>query len=143
MPEPEPGAAKNNAMRQFEHEKLDVYQAAIEFVTLANEIIQQLPRGRAYLAEQLQRAATSIALNVAEGAGEFSDKDKSRFYRIARRSATECAAILDVWQRVAEVDPAKYQTGRDLLLRIVAMLTRMVVNRTQSGSGSGSITGKG
>jgi four helix bundle protein len=132
-----------NATRQFDHEKLDVYQAAIEFVTFANEIIQQLPRGRAYLAEQLQRAATSIVLNIAEGAGEFSKKDKSRFYRIARRSATECAAILDVCQRVAEVDPAKYQTGRDLLLRIVAMLTRMVVYRRQSGSGSLTGTGRG
>ena len=39
MPEPEPGTPKNNAMRQFDHEKLHVYQAAIEFVTLANEII--------------------------------------------------------------------------------------------------------
>jgi len=130
-------------MRQFDHEKLDVYQATMEFVTLANEMVQKLPRGRAYLAEQLQRAATSIVLNIAEGAGEFSDKDKSRFYRIARRSAAECAAILEVCQRVTEVDPARYQTGRNLLLRIVAMLTRMVTNRSRSGSGSGSVTGKG
>ncbi len=125
-------------LRQFDHENLDVYQAAIEFVTLANEIVQQLPRGRAYLADQMQRAATSIALNVAEGAGEFSDRDKSRFYRIARRSGTECAAILDVCKRVAEVDPVMYQKGSDLQLRMVAMLTRMVVGRNQSGSGARS-----
>ena len=76
-------------MNSFDHDKLDVYRASIEFVALADDIVEHLPRGRAYLAEQLQRAATSISLNVAEGAGEFATKEKSRFYRIAKRSATE------------------------------------------------------
>jgi four helix bundle protein len=59
-------------MTDFDHEKLDVYVAAIDFVALADEIVEHLPRGRAHLADQLQRAATSIPLNIAEGAGEFS-----------------------------------------------------------------------
>ena len=80
-------------MKRFDHEKLDVYQAAIEFVVLANDVVENLPRGRGYLADQLQRASTSIPLNVAEGAGEFSINEKARFYRIAKRSATESAAI--------------------------------------------------
>lgn len=109
----------------FDHERLDVYQAAIEFVSLADDVVEGLPRGRAYLADQLQRAATSIALNVAEGAGEFSPADKARFYRMAKRSATECAATLDVCQRLRLVDPARFTTGRELLLRIVAMLVRL------------------
>ena len=50
-------------MNTFVHENLDVYKAAIEFVALANEVVEHLPRGRGYLADQLQRAATSIALN--------------------------------------------------------------------------------
>ena len=83
-------------MTDFDHEKLDVYRAAIEFVALSNSIVESLPRGRSYLADQLQRAATSIPLNIAEGAGEFSSKEKARFYRMASRSTTECAAILDV-----------------------------------------------
>jgi hypothetical protein len=52
-------------MTDFDHEKLDVYVAAIDFVALADEIVEHLPRGRAYLADQLQRAATSIPLNIA------------------------------------------------------------------------------
>ena len=88
-------------MTKFDHEKLDVYEVAIDFVVLANDIAERLPRGRAYVADQLQRAATSIALNVAEGTGEFSSKEKARFYRMAKRSATECAAILDVCSRLA------------------------------------------
>ncbi|HET7322453.1 MAG TPA: four helix bundle protein, partial [Longimicrobiaceae bacterium] len=69
-----------------------VYQKAIEFVIVAEQITRTLSRGRRYLTDQLQRASTSIPLNIAEGAGEFSRADKARFYRIARRSATECAA---------------------------------------------------
>ena len=72
----------------FDHEKLDVYGVAIAFVALAKTIAEDLPRGRAYLADQLQRAATSIVLNIAEGAGERSPADKARFYRFACRTST-------------------------------------------------------
>ena len=83
-------------MNQFDHERLEVYQTAIRFVAFADDVVEQLPRGRGYLADQLRRAATSIPLNIAEGAGEFAPKEKARFYRMARRSATESAATLDV-----------------------------------------------
>jgi four helix bundle protein len=66
-------------MEQFDHDKLDVYQAAIEFIALGDELAQRLPRGRSYLADQLRRAGTSIPLNIAEGAGEFSANEKVRF----------------------------------------------------------------
>jgi four helix bundle protein len=113
-------------MPAFDHEKLDVFRAAIDFVVLADEVVEHLPRGRAYLADQLQRAATSIPLNIAEGAGEFSKKDKARFYRMALRSGTECAALLQVCGRLKLVDTATASSGRELLIRIVSMLTRMV-----------------
>ena len=127
---------------QFDHERLDVYQVAIQFVGLANGLAEGLPRGRGYLADQLQRAATSIALNVAEAAGELSAKDKARFYRMARRSATECAAILDVIRTLGLCTKGELlDTGREHLLRIVAMLVRMA--RAVEGAGPGSGTGSG
>ena len=98
-------------------------------------------RAVAYLADQLQRAATSIPLNIAEGAGEYSRKDKARFYRMSLRSATECAALLDVCRRLKVLEEQLFFAGRDLLVRIVAMLTKMVLNLVQepgTGSGSGS-----
>jgi len=117
----------------FDHERLDVYQTAIEFLAIADKIASNLPRGRSYLADQLRRAALSIPLNIAEGAGEFSRKDKARFYRIALRSGTECAAIFDVC-RVLDLDVTSgLLDGRNLLLRIVSMLTRM----TKIGNGDG------
>ena len=66
-------------MSGFDHERLDVYRVAIAFVVIANDVVESLPRGRGYLADQLQRASTSVVLNIAEGAGEFSAKEKARF----------------------------------------------------------------
>ena len=109
----------------LDHEKLNVYQVAIEFVLLADEIIEHLPRGRAYLSDQLQRAALSIPLNIAEGAGEYAIDEKIRFYRMAKRSATECAGILDVCHRLELIEENRYVKGRELLIRIVSMLIKM------------------
>jgi four helix bundle protein len=110
----------------FDHEKLTVYQVAIEFVILADEVIEPLPRVRAYLSDQLQRAALSISLNIAEGAGEYAVDEKARFYRMAKRSATECAGVLDVCQRLRLIEENRYIKGRELLIGIVSMLIKMV-----------------
>ena len=109
----------------FDHERLDVYQRALEVLDLCDAIIEQMPTGRAHLKDQLDRAATSIVLNIAEGAGEFSRREKRRFYRIARRSATEAAAILHIVQRRRHADEQRVHQARDLLVRVVAMLVRM------------------
>src|SRR5215831_17806565 len=90
-------------MHAFDHEKLDAYRASVEFVVLVAKIVEQLPRGRAYLADQLLRAGTSIPLNIAEGAGEYSGSEKSRFYRMAKRSATECASIFDICKQLGMI----------------------------------------
>ncbi|MSP60802.1 MAG: four helix bundle protein [Myxococcales bacterium] len=107
---------------------------------VADEIAGDLPRGRAYLADQLRRAATSIPLNIAEGAVEFAAAEKARFHRIARRSATECAALFDVCRTLRLASNHRLVNGRGLLLRIDAMLTAMVLRllNQRPGSGSGS-----
>jgi four helix bundle protein len=109
----------------LDHEKLNVYQVAIEFVVLADEIVEHLPRGRSYLSDQLQRAALSISLNIAEGAGEYATDEKARFYRMAKRSATECAGVLDVCRRLRLVEENRYVKGREILVNIVSMLVKM------------------
>ena len=72
----------------FDHERLDVYSLALDLLVLADDTIEHLPRGRSHLADQLGRAATSIVLNIAEGAGKFSKPDKRRYYLTAVGSAT-------------------------------------------------------
>ncbi len=112
----------------FDHEKLDVYQIAIQFVILIDAVVKDFPKGRSYLSDQLQRAGTSIPLNIAEGSGEFSLSEKGRFYRMAKRSATECAGIIDVCKHLQLIEESNYLNGRSLLIRIVAMLTKMAQN---------------
>ena len=109
----------------LDHEKLDVYHISVEFVILSDTIIEHIPRGRAYLSDQLQRAALSISLNIAEGAGEYAINEKVRFYRMAKRSATECASILDICRKLQLIDEQKYVKGRELIVRIVSILVKM------------------
>ncbi|MCP4592059.1 MAG: four helix bundle protein [bacterium] len=107
----------------FEFEKLDVYQLSLDFLVIADDIAGRLPRGRSYLKDQLRRAANSIPANTAEGVGEFAPKEKARFYRMARRSAVECASHLLVCKRLQLVDDASVSRGLEPLHRVVAMLT--------------------
>lgn len=111
-------------MVQFDHERMHVYQASAEFAMIAHQMTRSIT-GRAHLVDQLHRSAASIPLNIAEGAGEFSAKEKVRFYRIALRSATESAATLDLLARLGAVDPDVAAEAKTLLGRIVAMLTRL------------------
>src|SRR5687768_5644331 len=97
-----------------------------------------MPAGRAHLKDQLDRSATSVVLNVAEGAGEFSPGEKNRFYRIARRSATETAAILHIVARRRHAPEEQTREARDLLARVVSMLVKMTKSRSGSGTGSGA-----
>ena len=71
------------------------YQYAVEFYRLTLSL--RLP---SHLKEQLNRAASSIALNLAEGSGRSTAKDQARFFQIALGSLRECQAIL----QLAEVD---------------------------------------
>ena len=72
----------------LDHERLDVYVVALDFLVFANEVIERLPRGRGHLADQLTRASTSIVLNLAEGAGKLSKADK----RLSSMSACDCGS---------------------------------------------------
>ena len=125
----------------FDHERLDVYQVALEFFDLADEIVENLPRGRGHLADQLARASLSIVNNIAEGAGKFSKGDKRRYYLSAAGSATECAAMLDVCLRRKLTTEQVHRTGKQLLDRIVAMLVKLATSLQPTGSGTGSGTG--
>jgi len=109
----------------LDHEKLDVYQCALRFAALAFQILENVPRGHAELSDQLRRATLSIPLNIAEGAGKPSLKDRSRFHAIARGSAMECGAILDLLQLQALAQPPAVPEAKSLLVRLVAMLSKM------------------
>jgi four helix bundle protein len=109
----------------FDHEKLRVYQNAISFVAWCSKLFDSsTKRGAVY--DQLDRASTSIALNVAEGNGKFSKKDRCRFLDIAMSSALESAACLDVLIAKNHFKSEDLEEGKKQLLSIVSMLMGLI-----------------
>src|SRR5438093_13172729 len=104
-------------------EKLDAYRGALEFQALAVQLVPK--RGCSELRDQLDRASISIVLNIAEGCGRRSPADKACFYSMARGSATECAAILDLLGGRGLVDQRLRNRARALLMRTAQMLTQL------------------
>ena len=107
------------------HERLDVYQRAIEFLALASRMLEGMPKGNSALADQLRRAALSIPLDIAEGAGKSSRPDPRRFFHDARGSAMECAAVLDACRVLQLAQQDSLDSAKHVLVRIVCMLSRM------------------
>ena len=109
----------------FDHEKLDVYRESIAFCGWVGEFLGAIS-AKAAAKEQLDRASTSIALNIAEGNGKFSAKDRARFFEVARGSALECAACLDVLVARKFTTEEHVVPGKERLARIVQMLVGLL-----------------
>ena len=105
----------------FDHEKLKVYQTAIAFDAWTGELLETITR-KAAVKDQLDRASTSIALNIAEGNGKTSARERCRFFEIARGSAFECAACLDILVGRKIITTEIAAPGKEMLLEIVSML---------------------
>ena len=110
---------------RFDHEKLRVYQESIAFVTWCEGILERC-HGKAAVKDQLDRASTSIPLNIAEGNGKFSSKDRCRFLEIARGSAVESAACLDVLVAKKRLTVVDVEIGEKQLHGIVSMLVGLI-----------------
>ena len=110
---------------RLDHENLDVYQCAIQFLRLALELLHRMPKGETELRDQLKRAAMSVPLNIAEGAGKTSLSDRARYHTIARGSAMESGALLDVCWAMGAFEEEELHRAKALLVRVVSMLTKM------------------
>jgi four helix bundle protein len=78
----------------FDFEKLEVYTKSRRFNSVVRDYLKNNAIDKVS-SDQLRRAALSIMLNIAEGAGRYSRLDKRRFYIFARGSVFECVAIFD------------------------------------------------
>ena len=111
----------------FDHDRLDVYRLSIEYVAKSIDSSRSLEGLHRHARDQWLRAAQSIPLNIAEGNGKRSLKDRARFLDIARGSALECAAIQDVLVVSGGLNRETSFELKSNLVRIVAMLTRMAM----------------
>jgi four helix bundle protein len=106
----------------FHHVFLDVYQVGLEFVSW----FVALPSGQELadrLCREIDKAAASIVLNVAEGNGRYSELDHRRFLDVAAASAVKAAVYLDLHEKKAASSAVQVHEGQSLLRRVLAMLT--------------------
>ena len=108
----------------MKHTDTRIYRRSIELAELTADLIEHLPRGYAALADQLRRAAMSVPLNFAEGCGKQHPKDRRRYFFIARGSANEVAAAIDVARAFRVIDDETHRRGTDIADHIAAMLGR-------------------
>jgi four helix bundle protein len=106
----------------LEAETLDVYAVALEFNMTATVLAA---RADAVVRDQLRRASLSCVLNMAEGAGRRSPGHQRALYDVARGSALECAAVLDVLRIRGLASATEAARARSFVVRMVQMLTKL------------------
>jgi len=123
---------------KFDHEKLEVYHYELEFIEWVTPLLDEAAasaKGRTReVCDQLDRASLSALLNTAEGNGKRQRQVRAKFFDDARGSATECAACLDALVAKRVVSESRILAGKDLLLKIVSMLSGLVNRFDGSGN---------
>src|SRR5256886_14594049 len=109
----------------FHHERLSVYQRALEFAGWSQDLIDSLTK-KTSTRDHVERAGDSVALNIAEGNGKFSQKDRARFFQIAHGSALECSACLDLLVARRCCAASAITKGKSILEEIGKMLFTML-----------------
>jgi four helix bundle protein len=111
--------------KKFDHEKLRAYQEALRFAAWVDPVLEELP-ARLSARDQLDRASTSIALNIAEGNGKRGHKDRCRYLDIARGSTVECAACLDVLVARKKLPAEQAEEGKEILMAAVSLISGLI-----------------
>ncbi|MCX8106889.1 MAG: four helix bundle protein [Ignavibacterium album] len=109
----------------FDHERLNVYKKALDFIQFTNSILSRI-QYKSEIKEQLDRSSISILLNIAEGNGKFSGKDRCRYFDISMGSTLESAAALDILFVKKIINEEERYRGKEILNEIVAMLIGLI-----------------
>jgi len=104
-------------------ERLRVYHVALELQCMANTLVPSVNR---VLRDQFERASLSVVLNLAEGCGRVSRRQRRYHFGVARGSATECAALADVLRLRRLTPAAECFRARSLAVRCVQMTTKLI-----------------
>ncbi len=110
----------------FMFENLEVYQKALSFADEVLGLTQEFSRGYGFLSDQLNRAALSIATNLAEGNGRFTKPDRRNFFTIARGSVQECVPLLEISRRRGPIPDARHLTLRKDIETIAKMISGLI-----------------
>jgi four helix bundle protein len=105
-------------------ESLEVYRKSIDFtVAIFNTCGEISDRG---VKDQLKRAALSIPLNIAEGNGRNTDKEKSQFYKMARGSLFECIPVLEVCLKTGQISESRHKELYELSEHVGRLINGLI-----------------
>jgi four helix bundle protein len=124
---------------RFDHEKLDVYRLLLSFVAWVTDLLEEVKedgRQTGEVRDQLHRASLSALLNTAEGNGRRQQRIRAKFFDDARGSSMESAACLDALVAMRCCKLERIDGGKEMLVRIVSMLTKLVERFDESGAGT-------
>ena len=120
----------------FKFEQLEVWRLALEYIDLVDQIVAQLPKSEEYnLKSQISRAATLVALNIAEGSTGQTDAEQARFLGLAIRSALETVACQHIisWRKLIQdktVLGTAYHHAETLVAKLHTMRKTLVPEQT-------------
>jgi four helix bundle protein len=109
----------------FDHEKLDVYRKALAFAQWTEVILERVPKSAA-VHNQLDRARTSIMLNIPEGNGRYTPADRCKFFDIARGSGLESAGCLDLIFIKKLISEPELEEGKTILKDVISLLVGLI-----------------
>ena len=107
----------------FYHHRLKCYVLALEIMAKAVPTLAR--KWPYYLSDQFNRSMSSVVLNIAEGNGRISPKDRKRFFNIASASAKESASVLDIVHSFNLITSEVYNDLQNKLLQVVKMVSRL------------------
>lgn len=115
--------------RFFGFEKLEIYHQSVDMAASVYQVTQSFPKDERFgLTNQLRRAATSVTLNIAEGSGRESKKDLAHFLILARGSAYEVVAALQLAVRLGYLKPEQTLDINEEARVISAKITALARN---------------
>ena len=122
----------------MDHEKLGVYRLPVKFIAWVSDLLEETKsdgrRQTTEVRDHLNRASLSALLNTAEGNGKRAGRIRAKFFDDARGSSTECAACLDALVAMGCCNRERIETGKEMLLRVVSMLTKLVDRFSEEGT---------
>jgi len=122
---------QNNSPESFTFQQWPVYKESIKLSSKVTEIRTKMTKsGHCALSEQLRRAVDSIPLNLAEGYSRSTKRDKQTFLRIAKGSAFECVAIMDILKSSRVIDENTYEDFHSSLL-IISRMISLIINHLE------------
>ncbi|RJQ38596.1 MAG: four helix bundle protein [Nitrospiraceae bacterium] len=118
---------------KFSFEDLEVWQKAVEFADGVISLVEEIQTDRKHfrLIEQLEASSTSVALNIAEGKGRYSQKEFVQFLYIARGSLYETITLLTIFQRKKWIESVQFEEMKafgDEIGKMLSSLIRSIKN---------------